>query len=400
MVSWSPLPKPYTGFSLELGYQNLWQTRGKRYPLKALIQYNRITMEPRPVYDLNHSYRWNYEFGPLVPEAFEVPPSPSPVTLLGYPLNSPLGIAAGPLLNSRWVALYARLGFDILTYKTVRSVERPSYPPPNLLPVSAPPNLEETSEDYGLYVSELPPRVEDLSLAISFGMPSADPDTWREDVRRAKKALLPGQILIVSVVGTPQEGGDLDQLAEDYARCAVWAVEAGADVVEVNLSCPNVVTGEGNLYRDPRASRAIVRRVRAHIGNVPLLCKIGHIASVEEALRLVDALVPSARGLVTLNTLARPILNRDGSPAFPGPHRQVCGVGGKAIQRATLQNVERIVKAWERLAVDIVLLVVGGVLSPQDVQTFLEAGADAVLCATGALFRPSLAAEWRREQAS
>ena len=41
--------------------------------------------------------------------------------LFGYPLNSPLGIAAGPLLNSKWVEGYARLGFDVLTYATVRS---------------------------------------------------------------------------------------------------------------------------------------------------------------------------------------------------------------------------------------------------------------------------------------
>src|SRR5262245_62215826 len=52
--------------------------------------------------------------------------------LFGRPLNSSLGIAAGPLLNSKWVEAYARLGFDILTYATVRSAFRPAYALPNI----------------------------------------------------------------------------------------------------------------------------------------------------------------------------------------------------------------------------------------------------------------------------
>ena len=42
----------------------------------------------------------------------------------GIPVQSPLGIPAGPLLNSRWLLYYASLGFDVLTYKTVRSSAR------------------------------------------------------------------------------------------------------------------------------------------------------------------------------------------------------------------------------------------------------------------------------------
>ena len=45
----------------------------------------------------------------------------------GLPVNSPLGVAAGPLLNGRWCLYYASLGFDVLTYKTVRSRRRECY---------------------------------------------------------------------------------------------------------------------------------------------------------------------------------------------------------------------------------------------------------------------------------
>jgi hypothetical protein len=67
-------------------------------------------------------------------------------------------------------------------------------------------------------------------------MPSMEPDVWRKDVRRAKDALTSGQLLIVSVAGTLTPGGDAEALITDYARCAAWAVEAGADAVEVHLA--------------------------------------------------------------------------------------------------------------------------------------------------------------------
>ena len=41
----------------------------------------------------------------------------------------------------------------------------------------------------------------------------------------------------------------------DYAQCARWAVESGADCVEANFSCPNVATCDGQLYQDARQAR-------------------------------------------------------------------------------------------------------------------------------------------------
>src|SRR5258706_12511947 len=56
------------------------------------------------------------------------PEFPTPLKeFLGLKVRSRLGIAAGILLNSKWVAAYAGLGFDVLTYKTVRSSHRPCY---------------------------------------------------------------------------------------------------------------------------------------------------------------------------------------------------------------------------------------------------------------------------------
>src|SRR5262249_46205729 len=150
-----------------------------------------------------------------------------------------------PLLNGRWILYYAALGFDVLTYKTTRSAARDCYSLPNLQPVdvkrmqSAGGELRAIDEMHG-------------SWAVSFGMPSMAPDVWRADVEWTRGRLPNDKVLSVSVVASPRPDWSVDDLAGDFARCAKWAVESGADCVETNFSCPNVATSDGQLYQQPR----------------------------------------------------------------------------------------------------------------------------------------------------
>ena len=77
-------------------------------------------------YDPSQTYAWNYDHAPD-PVPADEPPVPGSWTYCGRPVGSPLAIAAGPLLNGRWCLYYAGLGFDVVTYKTVRSGLRPCY---------------------------------------------------------------------------------------------------------------------------------------------------------------------------------------------------------------------------------------------------------------------------------
>ena len=124
-------------------------------------------------YDRLRSYEWNYENAPE-PLDLKVAPVDGQWALCGQQLPSPLAIAAGPLLNGKWILYYASLGFDLLTYKTVRSRQWPCYALPNLLPVDV---------DALTGRGEQPIRERaDMqgSWAISFGMPSQAPDIWRQ----------------------------------------------------------------------------------------------------------------------------------------------------------------------------------------------------------------------------
>ena len=71
-------------------------------------------------YDIAATYHENFERGPQLDLAPAIPAT-EPVDFLGQKVNSRLGIAAGLLLNAKWIEGYAARGWDLLTYKTVRS---------------------------------------------------------------------------------------------------------------------------------------------------------------------------------------------------------------------------------------------------------------------------------------
>ena len=92
---------------------------------------------------------------------------------------------------------------------------------------------------------------------------------WRKDVRRAKERIGPGQVLIVSVVGTPfLAGGDAETLVADYARCAALGRRSGADAIEVHLATPDpfVRARPDGLRGRAAGSRRSLHRVRTTIG--------------------------------------------------------------------------------------------------------------------------------------
>ena len=68
-------------------------------------------IESLPRYNWHQSYDWNFEHAPD-PARLAEPPVPGRWDCCGLPVSSPLGVAAGPLLNGRWILYYASLGFD------------------------------------------------------------------------------------------------------------------------------------------------------------------------------------------------------------------------------------------------------------------------------------------------
>jgi len=341
-------------------------------------------------YDPALSWEHNCIRGPQFYGAEPVVPEVPLKRFLGLPVRSRFGIAAGLLPNSNWLLPYARRGFDLLTWKTVRTRARACYPLPNWVLVD-----DGGSADGPVtVVDRWSGDVRDVSSAVCFGMPSFAPERWKPDICWTRGQLLDGQLLIVSVVASPQPDWTLEQIAEDFALCARWAVESGAQVIEANLSCPNVCSSEGSLYFDVQSSVRVVQRIRAAIGNVPLLLKLGIFPSDARMTEFLQAVNGLASGVTFVNCVTREVLRRDGVPAFGEQYRRA-GVLGRGIHQVTVSVVERVRELIVQHCLSLELAAVGGVSRVSDAEDLFRAGADAVMCGSSPAFLPGLAVEMK-----
>jgi dihydroorotate dehydrogenase len=343
------------------------------------------------VYRVNRSHAWNYAHAPKLPRVRRLPTGPGG-RLFGHALNSALGVAAGPLLNSKWVEAYARVGYDVLTYATVRTSPVTAPGLPNIRPV-------ENREQAAVAVRR-PGLNGALTLAVSLGTPSMEPDVWRKDVRRARERIGKGQILTVSVLGTTPPGGDREALVADYARCAQWAAEAGADVVEVQLAWPDPLAEQPQaIYENLPLAAAILHRVRVSV-TVPIVAKLGAFRSPRLLHDTATKLAAWASGFVLVHGFPRRVVDERGAAAFEGAGREQADiVGADTFPSAARQVAEML--AWRRAGCwDRAVLAVGGLTTVERAHEALREGADAVLVATAAIYDPLFAVRFRQLRAT
>lgn len=346
-----------------------------------------------PTWDITKSYNWNFINGPI--GHTEIPPWPlgnSSTKFIDFTLNSPLGIVAGPLLNSKWIKFYSRLGFDILTYKTIRTRAWPAYPLPNIIFIEKDKRVESDNIHNRFKISKKPKDISQITITNSFGMPSAAPEFWREDIRVAKKLLKKGQILIVSVVGTYDDSKNIKALADDFALCATWAVDAGADIIEANLSCPNIESQKTELYLDPHASFEILKAIREKIGDIPLAIKIGEIQKKESLYNLLSMIGRFIDMVVAINAIGSQIVDESGNRALKG--RSTAGICGALIKENGLRTVRELVRLRSELGLNFGIMGCGGIFTPSHVKEYLSAGASTVGVATAAIWNPKLALQF------
>lgn len=382
-----------------------------------------------PFYDVNLSYEDNYRLGPFgefaealagegrgdnrgphPQSAHADSPRPSGSQdagtkgmerFLGFDVNLPFGIPAGPLLNERFTTAAFRAGFDLAVYKTVRSRAWGCNPFPNVLavhPRSADGSLTPGSAelDEGVLADtdyRLP-----ISISNSFGVPSRDPDEWQPDMVKAIAAAGPGQLLVPSFQGSRVEGMDEAAYIADHVTTARLVCETGAGLMEMNTSCPN----EGHnrlLCHDPHLVGRITEAVKGEIGDRPLIVKLAYIPNDVDLETMVRETAGrgNVQGFSTINTISAKLVDRNGAQALPGVGRERSGVCGNAIRGAGLDMVRRLAAIRGRLGLDFAIVGVGGVIEPEHYRAYREAGADAVMSATGAMWDAGLARRIKEE---
>ena len=320
-------------------------------------------------------------------------------TLLGEPVATPFGIAAGPLPTARHCAAAFDHGFDVNVYKTVRSRAVDAHPFPNTLAVRVDGNLAARDDVTLVADSDFASAT---SISNSYGVPSPDPDQWQPDMALAVDAAGEGQLLVASFQGT-RAGGDEDALVEDYAHTAALVAATGARALEMNLSCPNEGTSH-LLCFNPELVARIVVAVRERIADQALVMKLAYFRDNALLDALVTKVAPFIDGIAAINTLPARLVDADGQQALPGVGRESAGVCGAGIRWAGLEMATRLARMRDRVADQtgkaLTIIGVGGVLSVADYQAYRQAGADAVMSATGAMRDPGLGAAVQANEAA
>lgn len=355
-----------------------------------------------PFYNPELSYEDNYQQGPFGDfagknQAKITRPGKPMINFLGQQLFQLLGIPAGPLLNAKYCDAAFKAGFDLCVYKTVRSRAYSCHPAPNVVPLEVDGDL--TSEKVAAApIIRKTEYSEPLTITNSFGVPSMPVDVWQADMTKAVQLAGEGQVLIGSFQGTRVSGGSPADLVADYATAARLVVETGAPIIESNLSCPNEGRGDLICFDVDRVGE-IVNAIRTAVPHTPLLLKLSYFANQGMLESLVQSVGAKVEGLCAVNTFPARIVNADGSQALPGEGRLISGTCGDGIRWAGLEMTKRLLELRTRLKLKYQVIGVGGMMTPSHYQAYLDAGADAVMTATGAMWNPYLAQEiWEDQQ--
>jgi dihydroorotate dehydrogenase (NAD+) catalytic subunit len=345
----------------------------------------------RPIYAIDKSYAENVAHGPeftgQIPEREAVPESEW-IDFLGVPIASRIGVPAGPLLTSAWTSLAGELGFDVLTYKSIRSHSFEGHPLPNVLYVSP-------KESTMLAETQTPQSLDQLSITNSFGMPSQGQKFLEEDIDKTHKSLKAGQALILSITGSESPKSSF---FDDFCEVASFAKSTGAKIIEANFSCPNVSTGQGALYLDPKTVESLAKRLKTCLGSTPLIIKLGSFPTKQALERcLIAAAKGGVNAVCGINTLSSEVLNKEGEPAL-GINRRKSGICGAYIYPNALRFVEDARAVIDEHSLPMTLLGCGGISSPEHCKEMLSAGAEVALTATGMMWDPYLAARYHQNK--
>jgi dihydroorotate dehydrogenase (NAD+) catalytic subunit len=203
----------------------------------------------------------------------------------------------------------------------------------------------------------------EAGLINAMGLPNPGIDEYAGEIEYAKTILrIP---LIVSVFGYS---------ADEYATVAKKAVEAGADAVELNVSCPHVQFTGAEIGQHPKLLAEVVENVKAAVSKLVIVKLSPNVADIAVTARA--AVEAGADVLTAVNTLKAIAI--DPETARPVLSNIKGGLSGAAIKPVALRCVYDIREALP----DVPIIGCGGVSDWRDAVEFLLAGASAVQVGT------------------
>jgi len=199
-------------------------------------------------------------------------------------------------------------------------------------------------------------------LINAMGLPNPGIDDFVNEIRGAKA--ISHVPLIVSVYGFSEE---------EYATVAKKAVDAGADAVELNVSCPHVKETGSEIGQNPEILSKVIGKVKVAVKKpvfVKLSPNITDIAEIGEA-----AAKAGADALTAINTVRAMAIETE--TAMPILSNKIGGLSGPAIKPIAIRCVYEL---YEKGKVPIIGC--GGITNWRDAVEFILAGASAVQIGT------------------
>lgn len=166
---------------------------------------------------------------------------------------------------------------------------------------------------------------------------------------------------------------------EDYCEVVEHLGNESVDLLEINVSCPNVKEGGIAFGQDPKALEAITKEVKKY-AKQPVIMKLSpNVTDITEMAKAAEAggadvlsLINTLTGMkIDINRRTFALANKTG------------GMSGPAVKPVAVRMVYQVAQA-----VKVPIIGMGGIATAEDALEFLMAGATAVSVGTANFFNP------------
>ena len=178
--------------------------------------------------------------------------------------------------------------------------------------------------------------------------------------------------IIVNVVG---------KTTEEYCDAVEKLQDSKADLLEINISCPNVKEGGIAFGQSPSTIEQITAAVKK-VSKKPIIMKLSpNVTDIKESARAAQAGGADALSLInTITGMKIDVCKRKFALA-----NRTGGLSGPAIHPVAVRMVYEVYQA-----VNLPIIGMGGVVSAEDALELIMAGATAVAVGTGNFYDPTI----------
>ena len=166
---------------------------------------------------------------------------------------------------------------------------------------------------------------------------------------------------------------------EDYVEVAERLAEESVDMLEINISCPNVKAGGIAFGQKPEMAEEITKAVK-QVAKQPVIMKLSpNVTDIAEMARAVEA--GGADGVSLINTLTG--MKIDVARKTFAIANQTAGMSGPCVKPVAVRMVYQAAHA-----VKIPVIGMGGIMTAADALEFILAGASAVAVGAANFINP------------